>query len=77
MRFGTWNVRRLYRAVSLTAAARELAGYKLDLLGVQDVGWVKGGKIRAGDYNFFLWKRKHKSSMRNRIRCTPQNSINS
>jgi len=25
---GTWNVRRLYRAGSLTAAARELARYK-------------------------------------------------
>jgi len=34
MRFVTWNVRSLYRAVSLTAAARELAIYKLDLVGV-------------------------------------------
>jgi hypothetical protein len=38
MIFGTWNVRRLYTAGSLTAAAaaaRELARYKLDLMGVQ------------------------------------------
>jgi len=35
MRFGTWNVRSLYRAGSITAAARELARYKLDLVGVQ------------------------------------------
>jgi hypothetical protein len=34
MTFGTWNVRSLYRAGSLTAAARELARYKLDILGV-------------------------------------------
>ena len=34
MRFGTWNVRCLHRAGSLTAAARELAQYKLDLMGV-------------------------------------------
>jgi hypothetical protein len=27
---GTWNVRTLYRAGSRTAAARELASYKLD-----------------------------------------------
>jgi len=33
---GTWNVRSLYRAGSLMAAARELARYKLDLLGVQE-----------------------------------------
>ena len=37
MRFGTWNVRSLYRVGSLTAAARELARYKLDHLGDPDV----------------------------------------
>ena len=31
MRYGTWNVRSLYRVASLTAVARELARYKLDL----------------------------------------------
>ena len=41
MIFGTWNVRSLYRAGTLTAAVRELARYKLDLVGVQ----VGGGKI--------------------------------
>ena len=50
---GTWNVRSLYRAGSLTAAARELARYKLDLVDVQEVRWDKGGTVRAGDYNFF------------------------
>jgi len=39
MRFGTWNVRNQYRAGSLTAAARELAKYKLDLVAVQEVRW--------------------------------------
>ena len=34
---GTWNVRSLYRAGSLTAAVRELARYKLDIVGVQEV----------------------------------------
>ena len=53
---GTWNVRSLYRAGSLKAAARELARYKLDLAGVQEVRWDKGGTVRAGDYNFFYGK---------------------
>ena len=53
MRFGTWNVRSLYREGSLTTAARELAGYKFDLVGVQEVMWGKGGTVIAGDYNFF------------------------
>jgi len=52
MRFDTWNVRSLYRAYSLTEAARELARYKLDLVGVQEVWWDKEGTVRAGGYNF-------------------------
>ena len=43
---GTWNVRSLYRA--LTAVARELTRYKLDLVGVQEVRWDKGDTVRAG-----------------------------
>jgi len=63
MRLGTWNVRSLNRSDSLTAAAsRELSRYKLDLEGVQEVRWDNGGMVQAGDYIFFLWKRKQKSS---------------
>jgi hypothetical protein len=54
MRCGTWNVRSLCRTGSLIAAARELARYKLDLVGVQAVRWNKGGTVRIGDYNFFM-----------------------
>jgi hypothetical protein len=28
--------------------------YKLDLVGVQEVTWEKGGTVRAGDYNFLF-----------------------
>jgi hypothetical protein len=45
---GTWNNRSLYRAGSLTAAARELARYKLDLVGAEEVRWHKGRTVRAG-----------------------------
>jgi exonuclease III len=75
MRFGTWNVRNHYRSDSVTAA-RELAKYKLDLLGVQEVSWDKGGTARARDYNFFNVN-KRKSSIGNMIFCTPQNTISS
>ena len=40
---GTWNVRSLYRAGSLMAVAKELARYKLDLVGCR----MLGGKKRA------------------------------
>jgi exonuclease III len=53
MRFGTWNVRSLYRSGSFKTVARELAKYKLDLVGVQEVRWDKGGPERAEDYTFF------------------------
>ena len=56
MKLGTWNVRSLYRAGSLKAAARELARYKLDVVGVQEVSWDKEGTVRAGDYYFFYGK---------------------
>ena len=49
MRFRTCNVRSLYRVGSLTAAARELARYKLDLVGVQDFRLDNGGMVRARD----------------------------
>ena len=42
--------------MELTAAARELARYKLDSVGVQEVRWDKGGTGRAGDYIFFYGK---------------------
>jgi len=57
MKIGTWNVRSLYRAGSLKAAARELVRYKLDVVGVQEVRWDKEGTVRAGDYDFFHGKR--------------------
>jgi hypothetical protein len=46
----------MHRAGSLTPAARELARYKLDLVGVQEVRSDKGGTLKAGDYNFFFRK---------------------
>jgi hypothetical protein len=48
MRFGTWNIRSLYRAGSLLTVSRELARYKLDLVGVQKVRWEGGGTEPAG-----------------------------
>ena len=72
MRFGMWNVRSLYRAGSLTAAARGLARYKLDLVGVQEVRWENWGHHKSRGLYFFLWKRKRKSSIGNRIIYTTE-----
>jgi hypothetical protein len=37
MRFGTWNVRSLYTPGSLKREREEIAKYKLDLVGIQEV----------------------------------------
>jgi hypothetical protein len=37
-------------AGSVTAAVRKLGRYKLNLGGVQEVSWDKGGTARAGGY---------------------------
>jgi len=71
MRFVTWNVRRLYRVGSFSTAARELG-----LVGIHEVSWDRGGTMRAG-FIFFVWRRKRKASVGNRIFCIPQNSVSS
>ena len=53
MKIGTWNVRSFYRVGSFKAAGRELGRYKLDVVGVQEVRWDKGGSVTAGNYDFF------------------------
>jgi len=62
MRFGTWNIRRLYGSSSLTTVTRKLSMYKLDTVGAQEVMWDNGGTVTTVDYTFFfLWKRKRNS----------------
>ena len=56
MKIGTWNGRSFYRAGSFKAAAKEIGRYKLDVGGMQEVRWDKGGSVTAGDYDFFYGK---------------------
>jgi hypothetical protein len=56
MRFGTWNVRSMYRAGSFSAVAEEISKYKLHLVGVQEVTWDRSGTKSAGEYTFFNGK---------------------
>ena len=48
MKLNTGKVRSLYKAGPLTTAINELARYKLDLVGVQEVRWDTGGMVRVG-----------------------------
>jgi hypothetical protein len=47
-----WNVRSLYSSYSLKSVSRESTKYRLDLVGVQEVRWDKGGTEPADDYAF-------------------------
>jgi hypothetical protein len=66
----------LYTAGSLMAVAKELARYKMDLVGVQEVRWDKGGTVRAGEYNFFYGK-GNENHQWGTVLCTPENSTSS
>jgi hypothetical protein len=56
-RFGTWNVTILYSAGSLImTVAKGISKYKLDLVGVHEVRWDRGGIKPAGEYTFFYGK---------------------
>jgi hypothetical protein len=67
--------RSLYRSGSFTTVARELARCKLDLVGVQEVRWDKGGTVVVGNCIFSMGK--DTSSIGNRRFCTAQNSVSS
>ena len=71
MKIRTWNVRSVYRAGSLKGAARELARYKLDVVGVQGFTWDKAGTVRAGDYDFFYGKGNENRQLVTVFFCTP------
>jgi hypothetical protein len=53
MRFGTWNVRSLYRAGSLRTVAEEVSKY-VRFTGVQEVRWGGSGTEPAGEYTFCM-----------------------
>jgi hypothetical protein len=56
IRFCMWNVRNRYRAGSLMTIVKEISRYKLDLMGVQEIRWDRGGTEPAGEYTFFYGK---------------------
>ena len=46
----------LHSSGSLMTVVRKLGKYKLDLVGVHEVKWEKGGTVRAGDQIFSMEK---------------------
>jgi hypothetical protein len=56
MRFDTWNVRSLYRSGSLVTVVGELARYKLNLEGVQELDGTKQELYEQGIIRCYMEK---------------------
>ena len=54
MRFGTWNVRSLYRVGALGLVTSELDRFRIDLVGVQEVRWEGSGTLESGNLLYFM-----------------------
>jgi hypothetical protein len=49
MTLGTLNIRIMYNAGSLKTVAEEISKYNLELPGVQEVRWGRGGTDPSGE----------------------------
>jgi exonuclease III len=72
MRFGTWNVRSLYRAGSRMTVSRELSRNRTDLAGIQEVRWEGSGTAPAGEYTFLYGKENENHELGTGFLCIRQ-----
>lgn len=50
LRFGTWNIRTLYRAGALQTLTNELKRYRMDIVALQEIRWTGNGEQKLDDY---------------------------
>jgi Endonuclease/Exonuclease/phosphatase family. len=53
MRFGTWNVRSLFRTRALGLVTSEIDKCRMDLVGIQEVRWDGSGTLESGNCTLF------------------------
>jgi hypothetical protein len=57
IRFGTCDVRSLYRACLLMTVVKEISNYNLNIVRVQEVRWDRDGTKPTGEYTFCMERR--------------------
>jgi hypothetical protein len=74
-----WTVISLYGADSLMTVAKNTSKYeyKLDLVGVQEVRWDRGGTEPAGEYTFLYGKGNENHAIGRGFFRTYENHISS
>jgi exonuclease III len=77
MRFGTWNIRSLYRAGAPRTVVEKISEYKLDLVEIQEVRWDKCGTEPAGEYTFLYGKGNENHELGTRFLHIGENDISS
>jgi hypothetical protein len=77
MRFGTWNVGRMCKVGLLMAVMKGISTYKLDLVGIQEVRWDRGGTEPADEYTLFCGKENENLELSTFFFCILENYISS
>ena len=54
-RIGFWNVWTLREYDKLKQVAREMTGYKLDIMGLSETQWKENGEIKTQNGNFLTF----------------------
>lgn len=60
-RIGTWNVRTLAEPSRLAQACKEMADYRLDILGLSEVRWKGHGEMRTASGHHFIFSGNNNS----------------
>jgi hypothetical protein len=77
MNFGTWKMRSLNSSGTLKTVDRELAKFRSDLLGIQEVLLGKGVTERTEVYKYLVCGKEMKIINKDKISCTSENRIRS
>lgn len=54
MRFGTWNIRTLYKPGSLQCVLKEINRYNVDIVGLQEIRWPGSGNLKSENMTVFF-----------------------